>query len=244
MWLSRPSSVWPHLLVTNARDDEWLLRCGERYDRSQQFRTVWPNQDCDQLVSKLKWDLRLILEMMSIHEIRVPHWYSATFLCVGASCYAVNSNVCVPFTLYNIHAYIMIFFLAESLSWYKDDTEKEKQYMLPLDGLKLKDVDSGFMSTRCRFALFNANNRNIYRWSRFSDRQIRDQVADIGYILDGCLSSRSSLRLSLHFFAAFEIRERPGLFSLTLVPYVNDGDIVHVWPLVPLMVDGEIVDGN
>ena len=36
--------------------------------------------------------------------------------------------------------------------------------MLPLDGLKLKDVDSGFMSTRARFALFNASNRNIYRF--------------------------------------------------------------------------------
>jgi len=52
---------------------------------------------------------------------------------------------------------------AESLSWFKDDTEKEKQYMLPLEGLKLKDVDSGFMSTRAKFAIFNVNNRNIYR---------------------------------------------------------------------------------
>jgi len=52
---------------------------------------------------------------------------------------------------------------AESLSWFKDDTEKEKQYMLPLDGLKLKDVDAGFMSSRTKFALFNSNNRNIYR---------------------------------------------------------------------------------
>ncbi len=53
---------------------------------------------------------------------------------------------------------------AESLSWFKDDTEKEKQYMLPLEGLKLKDVDSGFMSTRAKFAIFNVNNRNIYRF--------------------------------------------------------------------------------
>lgn len=27
---------------------------------------------------------------------------------------------------------------SESLSWYKDDEEKDKKYMLPLDGLKIK----------------------------------------------------------------------------------------------------------
>lgn len=27
---------------------------------------------------------------------------------------------------------------SESLSWYKDEEEKDKKYMLPLDGLKIK----------------------------------------------------------------------------------------------------------
>lgn len=70
----------------------------------------------------------------------------------------------------HINSHFVAFFpaAADSLSWFKDDTEKEKQYMLPLDGLKLKDVDSGFMSNRTRFALFNSNNRNIYRFAEES----------------------------------------------------------------------------
>ncbi|TKS84410.1 Dynamin-3 [Collichthys lucidus] len=35
---------------------------------------------------------------------------------------------------------------AESLSWYKDDEEKEKKYMLQVDNLKLRDVEKGFMN--------------------------------------------------------------------------------------------------
>ncbi|XP_029292725.1 dynamin-2 isoform X2 [Cottoperca gobio] len=52
---------------------------------------------------------------------------------------------------------------AESLSWYKDDEEKEKKYMLPLDNLKLRDVEKGFMSTKHIFAIFNTEQRNVYK---------------------------------------------------------------------------------
>ncbi|XP_037626005.1 dynamin 3a isoform X4 [Sebastes umbrosus] len=52
---------------------------------------------------------------------------------------------------------------AESLSWYKDDEEKEKKYMLPLDNLKLRDVEKGFMSSKFLFALFNTELRNVYK---------------------------------------------------------------------------------
>lgn len=52
---------------------------------------------------------------------------------------------------------------AESLSWFKDEEEKEKKYMLPLDGLKLRDVEAGFMSKRKTFALFNPDTRNVYK---------------------------------------------------------------------------------
>ncbi|KAI8429663.1 hypothetical protein MSG28_000238 [Choristoneura fumiferana] len=37
---------------------------------------------------------------------------------------------------------------SESISWYKDEEEREKKYMLPLDGLKLRDLEQGFMSRR------------------------------------------------------------------------------------------------
>ncbi|KAI5628100.1 dynamin-2 [Silurus asotus] len=52
---------------------------------------------------------------------------------------------------------------AESLSWYKDEEEKEKKYMLPLDNLKIRDVEKGFMSTKHTFAIFNTEQRNVYK---------------------------------------------------------------------------------
>uniref|UniRef100_A0A3Q3AYQ9 Dynamin-2 n=1 Tax=Kryptolebias marmoratus TaxID=37003 RepID=A0A3Q3AYQ9_KRYMA len=52
---------------------------------------------------------------------------------------------------------------AESMSWYKDDEEKEKKYMLPVDNLKLRDVEKGFMSSKHIFALFNTEQRNVYK---------------------------------------------------------------------------------
>uniref|UniRef100_A0A8D0AC19 Interferon-induced GTP-binding protein Mx n=1 Tax=Sander lucioperca TaxID=283035 RepID=A0A8D0AC19_SANLU len=52
---------------------------------------------------------------------------------------------------------------AESLSWFKDDEEKEKKYMLPLDNLKLRDVEKGFRSSKFVFAIFNTELRNVYK---------------------------------------------------------------------------------
>ncbi|KAM3619444.1 uncharacterized protein V6R79_008292 [Siganus canaliculatus] len=51
----------------------------------------------------------------------------------------------------------------ENLSWFKDDEEKEKKYMLPLDDLKLRDVEKGFMSSKFVFAIFNTGIRNVYK---------------------------------------------------------------------------------
>lgn len=56
---------------------------------------------------------------------------------------------------------------AESLSWFKDEEEKDKKYMLPLDGLKIRDIEAGFMSMRrYTFSLFNSDNRNVYKDSK------------------------------------------------------------------------------
>ncbi|XP_012695670.3 dynamin-1 isoform X2 [Clupea harengus] len=52
---------------------------------------------------------------------------------------------------------------AENLSWYKDDEEKEKKYMLQVDNLKLRDIEKGFMSSKHVFALFNTEQRNVYK---------------------------------------------------------------------------------
>ncbi|XP_076316091.1 dynamin-like [Tachypleus tridentatus] len=52
---------------------------------------------------------------------------------------------------------------SESLSWYKDEEERDKKYMLQLDGLKIKDIDPGFMCRRHTYALFNPDQRNVYK---------------------------------------------------------------------------------
>jgi len=52
---------------------------------------------------------------------------------------------------------------AESISWFKDETEKDLKYTLRLDGCKLKDLESGFMSRRSYFAIFNPDLRNLLK---------------------------------------------------------------------------------
>merc|ERR1719312_1649224 len=52
---------------------------------------------------------------------------------------------------------------SESLSWYKDGEEKEKKYMLPLEGLKLRDIESTFMSRRHMFAIYQSEGRNVFK---------------------------------------------------------------------------------
>ncbi|KAM9435035.1 dynamin 3a isoform 2-T2 [Clarias gariepinus] len=52
---------------------------------------------------------------------------------------------------------------ADSLSWFKDDEEKEKKYMLPLDNLRVRYVEKTFMSSKHAFSIFNTEQRNIYK---------------------------------------------------------------------------------
>ena len=47
----------------------------------------------------------------------------------------------------------------ESLSWFKDEEEKDKKYMLQLDQLKIRDLESGLFSNRHSFALFNCDGK-------------------------------------------------------------------------------------
>uniref|UniRef100_A0A803SZD1 Dynamin n=1 Tax=Anolis carolinensis TaxID=28377 RepID=A0A803SZD1_ANOCA len=46
-------------------------------------------------------------------------------------------------------------------SWYKDD--EKKKYMLPVDNLKVRDIEKSFMSSKHIFALFNTEQRNVYK---------------------------------------------------------------------------------
>lgn len=51
------------------------------------------------------------------------------------------------------------------ISWYKDEEEKDKKYMLQLDNLKVRDMEKSFMSSSSKygFALFNTESRNVYK---------------------------------------------------------------------------------
>lgn len=51
----------------------------------------------------------------------------------------------------------------ESLAWFKDEDEREKRYMIALDNLKLRDLESGLFSKRHSFALFNQEGKNVYK---------------------------------------------------------------------------------
>ncbi|KAF3827237.1 hypothetical protein GH733_002723 [Mirounga leonina] len=65
----------------------------------------------------------------------------------------------------------------ESLSSYKDDKEKEKKYILPLDNLEISEVDKSFMSSKHIFAFFNKEQKNVYK--RFLELAC-DSQEDVG----------------------------------------------------------------
>lgn len=51
----------------------------------------------------------------------------------------------------------------ESLAWYKDEEESDKKYMIQLDQLKVRDLESGLFSRKFLFALFNSDGKNIFK---------------------------------------------------------------------------------
>jgi hypothetical protein len=78
---------------------------------------------------------------------------------------------------------------SESLSWYKDEEERDKKYMLPLDGLKLRDIEQSFMSKRHTFALFQADGRNVYKVMVLKVHLFSDSTLGVG----SCLTKSYSL---------------------------------------------------
>ncbi|UJR33401.1 hypothetical protein I4U23_020847 [Adineta vaga] len=51
----------------------------------------------------------------------------------------------------------------DNLSWFTDSDEKDKKYMLPLENLKIRDVEGGFMAKRPQFAIFHTEGKNVYK---------------------------------------------------------------------------------
>lgn len=90
------------------------------------------------------------------------HWY--LLLSVWLSTW-IHSNAFFALDLAGSSRPYWFVLTSESISWFKDEDEREKKFMLPLDGLKLRDIEQGFMSRRHTFALFNPEGRNIYKVS-------------------------------------------------------------------------------
>jgi dynamin GTPase len=51
----------------------------------------------------------------------------------------------------------------DNFSWFSDSDEREKKYMLPVENLRLRDIEGGSKSKRSSFALFNTRGNNIYK---------------------------------------------------------------------------------
>ncbi|CAK8674553.1 unnamed protein product [Clavelina lepadiformis] len=52
---------------------------------------------------------------------------------------------------------------AEQLTWFKDDEEKDKKFILSLENIRLRDMEKGFMSSKFGFALYSTEQRNVYK---------------------------------------------------------------------------------
>lgn len=72
--------------------------------------------------------------------------------------------------------------------------EKEKKYMLPVDNLKLRDVEKGFMSSKHIFALFNTEQRCYY-----THTSIYKHTADTRYRSNDNGDFSAKLKLNLHY---------------------------------------------
>ncbi|MCP9263375.1 Dynamin-2 [Dirofilaria immitis] len=81
---------------------------------------------------------------------------------------------------------------SDSLSWYKDDEiinvshwltkGKRKKYMLPLDGIKLRDLEAGFMSKQHKFALFYPDGKFVIQGLGYWAGVVISRAALLGII--------------------------------------------------------------
>merc|ERR1719167_953927 len=64
---------------------------------------------------------------------------------------------------------------SDSLSWYKNETETEIRGTVPLDGLKLKEVEFNNKARRNTFTLYHTDGRNLLKDSRTIDLSCENQ---------------------------------------------------------------------
>lgn len=80
--------------------------------------------------------------------------------------------------------------------------EKEKKYMLPLDNLKLRDVEKGFMSNKHTFGIFNTEQRSAAALLLpLRDKELAVVLFGLGVFYQSqCLFIKNHLTVSWHVF--------------------------------------------
>ena len=76
----------------------------------------------------------------------------------------------------------------ESLAWYKDEEESDKKYMIQLDQLKVRDLESGLFSRKFLFALFNSDGKNIFKDLINISSKMSDETKDYKQLELSCES--------------------------------------------------------
>lgn len=52
---------------------------------------------------------------------------------------------------------------SDNLAWYKDEQEKDQKYLLRLDGLRVRDAETGFISKKHTVQLYNPDGKSVYK---------------------------------------------------------------------------------
>lgn len=90
-------------------------------------------------------------------------WLHSLFQVVLIKNFLPHTVPCVIIYQFNSNLFIkQQLLLLIGVSLCRPLQEKEKKYMLPVDNLKLRDVEKGFMSSKHIFALFNTEQRCSY----------------------------------------------------------------------------------
>lgn len=76
--------------------------------------------------------------------------------------YMMISNLCILLGGSRNYWFVLT---PDTLTWYKDEKEKDKMYVLSLNDLKLRDIEQGFVSRRIAIALYNPDRSNVYEVS-------------------------------------------------------------------------------
>lgn len=118
----------------------------------------------------------------------------------------------------------------ESMSWFKDESEKDKKYMLPLDGLRVQDVSSGiFGAKKHTFRLVNPETKNVYK-----DFKTLELSADTS---DACEDWKASLLRA----GVYPEHEEQNDKDVSLPPYLRQSAALQEFDLFNFRITASVL---